>query len=306
MRVRVIVNPNAGAGRAKGELRNLRAAFEREGRAAEIVETRHPGHATELTRQAAEDHVDVLAVMGGDGTLNEVVQGYLDERAEPVVGPELGVIPFGTGGDFRRSLELDDDLERAVHRIVHGRARAIDLGRARLRDDSGRTITQGFVNVGSVGLSGVVCRLVNTGPKWLGGRLAFYLAAARATLSYRNAPICLDVDGRRVYEGPTYLTAFANGRYFGGGMLVAPEADLTDGCLDAILFGDLSRLRAYGLSAKIYRGAHLELPEVRGYRGRHFVITPGRDAVPVELDGETPGTLPLEIDVLPRALHIRS
>lgn len=308
MKVRLIVNPSAGSGRARQGVPTVVSAFARAGETCEVAETLRPRHAAELLRQAASDGVELVVAMGGDGTFNEVAQGYVDGDGNPVNGPELGLVPFGTGGDFRRSFGLGHDIDEAVKRILRSRARRIDLGFAKLTDDAGHTVSQAFINVGSFGISGVVSRLVNHGPKWMGGKATFYLASARGTLGYKNQPVRLSVDGDVVYEGPMYLGVFANAQYFGGGMHVAPNADPSDGQLDCVVFGDLSVPAAFSLSSKIYKGTHLRTQKVCCFRGTSFVATPlyGEARVSLELDGETPGHLPLGVSVTPSAVALRT
>jgi YegS/Rv2252/BmrU family lipid kinase len=307
MKVRLIINPLAAGGKARHNLPVVISAFARAGESCEVAQTEHPRHASQLARQARLDGVDLLLAMGGDGTFNEVAESYLDEGGRPVAGPELGLIPFGTGGDFRRSFELGLDVEQAVSRVIRGKPRAIDLGLANLVSAAGQPVTRCFINVGSCGITGVVSRLVNEGPKWLGGKATFYLATVRSTLGYRNVPIKLKVDGHEVHRGPTYLAAFANARYFGGGMLIAPEADPHDGVLDCIVLGDLSTLEALSLSSRIYQGTHLESPKASTFRGKHFEVAPWLDdsSAAIELDGENPGHIPLTVDVLPGAINLR-
>ncbi len=308
MKVRLIVNPNAGAGRARDGIPSVVAAFARAGESCEVAETARPRHAAELLRQAASDGVELIAAMGGDGTLNEVAQAYLDEGGNPVIGPQLGVVPFGTGGDFRRSFGLSHDIDEAVKRMLTSEPRSLDLGFARLHDDDGQVCSHAFINVGSFGISGVVSRLVNRGPKWMGGKTTFYLASVRGTLGYRNQPVRLTVDGKVVYEGPTYLAAFANARYFGGGMRIAPDADPGDGVFECIVIGDVSLAGAFSLSSKIYKGTHLQMDKVHTFRGRHFTASPlyTSERVSLELDGENPGHLPLDVSVVPGAVTLRA
>ncbi len=305
MRVRLVVNPLAGGGQARSKIPLVVQEFARAGAKCEVTETTHPGHASELARECND--VDVIAAMGGDGTFHEVAQSFVDALGNPVVGPELGLIPNGTGGDFRRTFGLSLDVTEAVRRIVSSKARRIDLGRATV-NSGGKVVTRCFINVGSFGISGVVSHLVNSGSKALGGRLTFYLASLRATLGYRNVSIELRADGKAVLAGPAYLVAFANGAYFGGGMHVAPGAKPDDGLLDAIVLGDLSTTAAIGLSRKIYAGSHLQHPKAQRVLGKHFEarLWPADGNAWIELDGETPGQLPLTVDVLEGVLPIRA
>ncbi len=161
--------------------------------------------------------------MGGDGTLNEVSQGYLDVDGQPLAGPDLALIPSGTGGDFRKTFALGATLEEAVERLATAEARPLDLGLLDITAHSGETIRRAFLNITSFGLGGLTDRLVNAGPKWIGGRAAFFVGSLRALISYANAPVRLRVDGEIVLEAPIVNVAIANGQYFGGGMKIAPR-----------------------------------------------------------------------------------
>jgi diacylglycerol kinase (ATP) len=309
MKVRVIVNPTAAAGAAGRKIPELRRRLDAHGVPAEVVSTQSHGEASALARRAASEGIDVLGVMGGDGTFNEVVQACLTENRVTAFGPAVAFIPAGTGGDLKRSLGLSDDLDAAVQRIKAGRKRAMDVGLVRHSppDDGSPWV---FLNVASVGVSAVVCELANRGPKWAGGKITFYLAALEATFTYRNLGVRVLVDGVPVYAGPAYLVAVANGRFFGGGMRVAPEADVADGDFDVVILGDYSRLEAVGLSRAIYAGAHLQRRKTVVARGKLVEIQPlepaGQSSTRVvELDGELPPMrLPVTLQIYPRVLTI--
>lgn len=308
MKIRVIVNPSAGAGSAGKKIPELQRLFEARGVAAEILTTSRPGDATSLARDAADSGVEVLGVMGGDGTFNEVIQASLSGDLA-AFGPSLALIPAGTGGDFKRSFGLTNDLVSAVERMLGDARQAVDVGVMSQRGHHASP-TRAFLNVASVGLSAVVCSLANDGPKWLGGKLTFYAAALRATLGYRNMPLRISVDGEVAYEGPVYLVAAANGRYFGGGMLIAPEASVSDGLFDVVILGDYSKIAAIGLSRAIYAGTHVVRAQTVVRRGRLVEVEPlvseRSDATSVvETDGELPAQcLPITFRVCPNAVSI--
>jgi YegS/Rv2252/BmrU family lipid kinase len=309
MRVSVIVNPRAGSGAAARRLPGLVQGLKRLSLDYEILETQRPHHATELARTARERGCDVLAVVGGDGTLSEVSQAYIDAEGQPVSGPPLALIPCGTGGDFGRVCGLSGTaMLPALERLAAGKLRALDLGVITLHDASGRPSPRAFVNIASVGISGEVDERVERGPKWLGGKAAFLLATVGAALAYRNVPLEIDVDGQSWQRGPVLLVAIANGQFMGGGMHVAPHADFSDGQLDVVCVGDLTRARFLSLFPTVYRGAHLGLDGVRSTRGREIEVRPIRPGKPVliDVDGETPGYLPLRARIFPGALQLVS
>jgi diacylglycerol kinase (ATP) len=306
MKIRVIVNPKAGAGSGGRKIAAITRALTESGVDHQVVETRAPGDATELAQRARVDGVGVTVVVGGDGTLNEVAQAYLDETGAPLEGPALAMIPAGTGGDFRRAAELETDVVRAVRRVVEGPPRPLDLASVDVRGERGEPVRRAFLNIASFGVSGTIDRIVNQSPKWMGGRLAFAIGSVRAMSSYRNERVTITVDGTPWYEGRIVVAALANGRYFGGGMCIAPDARLSDGLLDVVVLGDLSFGESLRLSPDLYGGKHIGLPKVLATRGVRVEATPADDRpVWVDTDGETPGRLPLAARVFPAALSFR-
>jgi YegS/Rv2252/BmrU family lipid kinase len=305
--VRVLLNPRAGAGAALRKLGPLRDRLRSLSIAHEIVETSRPGEASDLARAAARDGVRLLAVLGGDGTLNEVAQAFIDAEGNAIPGPEIAVIPSGTGGDYRRTLGLGPDLHEALDVALNRPARAVDLGVLHAVDEQQRPVVRAFLNITSFGLGGVTDRLVNEAPKWLGGTASFFLGSLRALLQYKNQPVRVRVDGELFFEGPMLNVAIAHGRYFGGGMQVAPHADPADGQFDVVALGDLSRLESVALTRTIYDGAHLGGREIHTTRGRVVeaeAVHPW-SRVLIDMDGETPGQLPLKATILPGALRVR-
>lgn len=308
MKVVAIVNPKAGSGTGARAIPAIRRAFESAGAEVDVRSTEGPGDAKRLARESMGESLDLLAVVGGDGTLNEVAQAYLGDDGKPVEGPPLGLVPFGTGGDFRRTLDLPQKLEDAVARILTCEPRPVDLGILEVTNHEGALVTKAFVNIASFGLGGLTDRIVNDGPKWLGGKAAFYLGTARGLAIYRNAPVRVTVDGKVFVEEPIVNVAIANGRYFGGGMMVAPTADPSDGVLEVVSIGNLDRLAVLALTATIYSGKHLTRPGITSARGTVIEaesLAPQAEVL-VDLDGETPGRLPVRARVVRGALRFRA
>jgi diacylglycerol kinase (ATP) len=306
MKLRVLVNPKAGSGAGERRLPEVERALRRFGLAYQVVRTTRPGDAGELLRRAQADGVECVALVGGDGTLNEACQGYLDPAGDPTPGPDLALIPAGTGGDFRKTFELGSSVDEAVHRMRDSNPRPIDLGILEATAPDGAPIVRAFVNITSFGLGGLTDKIVNSSPKWMGGRAAFLIGAVRALAVYRNAPVVVRVDGTVHVEGPIVNVAVANGRYFGGGMKIAPNADPCDGLFDVVALGDLTRGESLGLTHKIYLGSHIGANKVSVTRGARVEAEPlrSRDHVLIDMDGETPGRLPLVARVAPAALRI--
>jgi diacylglycerol kinase (ATP) len=306
--LRVILNPTAGSGGAARKKAAIVSALGAGGTAPEVVYTEGPGDAGRLVREARRDGVACVVVVGGDGTLNDVAQGYLEpDGSVASEGPELGLIPSGTGGDFRRTFGLGDSVEEAAARILSAEPRPLDLGLLRVTAHDGKTTARAFLNITSFGIGGLTDRIVNSSPKWMGGKAAFLLGTLRAMAVYRNAPVRVRVDGKVWLEAPIFNVALANGRYFGGGMMIAPDADPGDGLLDVVALSDLSKLSAAALSQHIYKGSHLSQPGVKVTRGKVIEAEPlaAGTEVLIDMDGETPGRLPLRAELAPGALKLR-
>jgi YegS/Rv2252/BmrU family lipid kinase len=304
----LIVNPTAGSGSAGRVAPTVQRALERRGIQVTPCPTARPGDASRLAGECRKLGVDATVVVGGDGTLNEVVQAYVDERGEPLAGPPLGVIPSGTGGDFRKTLDLDRDLERSVERFVTSDPRPFDLGVLEATGHDGAPVRRAFLNITSFGLGGLVDRVVNAGPKWLGGKPAFFLGTLRAMLVYQNAPVRVRVDGTVWLESPIANVALANGRFFGGGMQIAPNADPSDGLLDVVAIGDVTRLASMAMAQDIYAGTHLGRRDVTHTRAAVVeaeALVPGAEVL-IDMDGEVPGRLPLVARLAQGALRIRA
>jgi len=298
----VIVNRSAGGGLSDAGWARLSTAVADGLGPFSPVFTEHRGHATELARAAAEAGAPLVVAFGGDGTINEVANGLLGTRTP------LGIIPRGTGGDFRRTLDLPEDVTKAAARLKQARPRSIDAGSVKLRDHDGNPIERRFVNVSSVGFSAAVADRANRSSKRLGAKAAFLGATVRTLVGTDNADLVLRIDDGEPMRRKAMFVAMGNGCYFGGGMKVCPEADLQSGTLDVVLVGDLSRLDVILKTNRLYDGTHMQMKEVFHCTARkvHIESADPSQKVLVELDGETPGQLPATFEVLPGALMLQA
>lgn len=297
----LVVNPTAGSGRAHRSARELASRLPD----ARLLETGGPGDAVRIARQAREEGVGVLVAVGGDGTIQQCVSGLCLDSAGALVENDtaLAVLPAGTGGDFRKTFGWTNSVDQAEARLRSPEISRIDVGRVTYQGLAKRETTA-FANILTFGLGGLTDRLVEGGPKWIGGRAAFFIGAVRATLVHQPIPIELCLDGKVVETAPFSNVAVCNARFAGGGMEFAPEADPSDGLFDVVTF-EMSKLQTLSLSGSIYRGAHLSKAGVKHYRCRRIeakATRPGESLL--DVDGEQPGALPLEIDLLPRALQL--
>lgn len=298
----MIVNPRSGAGGTGRRWVALEAKLRHALGDLEVERTRGPGDAERIAREGVRAGMERVLVAGGDGTLSEVVTGLL--AADLGGYAQLGLLPLGTGSDFARGLGVPRDLDAALAQLASAKPRPLDAARVDYRDASGREATRYMLNVASLGVSGLVVQLVEQAPKALGGRLSFLLGTLRALMRFRCPSVRLGVDGEAVFAGPLVLATAANGRYFGGGMLVAPEARLDDGLLDVVVVPEVGRLALLRKLPTIYSGAHLRDPATQLHRGRVLEADAPPGAVPLEVDGEPLGTLPLRVEILPGAISL--
>jgi YegS/Rv2252/BmrU family lipid kinase len=302
----VIVNPRSGAGLSEARWARVRGALADGLGEIDSAFTTGPRDATAIAGREAAAGRRLIIALGGDGTISEVADGVLAAGAAGTA-TEIALIPRGTGGDFRRTLELPHEIGAAAHHIRESRARALDAGRVRYRAHDGSEAVRHFVNVASFGFSSAVASRANASSKKLGGRIAFFAATLRELIAHDNRDVWLTLDGQERQRRRVMLAAVGNGRFFGGGMKICPDARIDDGALDLVTVGDLSRTEVVANLGKLYEGTHLELEDVISNRVSHLVAEPVEaDAmIPVELDGETPGYLPATFDILPGALRIR-
>lgn len=299
-RTLLIINPQSGSG-ATGRRRleiesRLRSALGD----FDVALTRGRRDAEEIARKAAEGGIDRVVVAGGDGTASEVASGLLAAgRASSV---ELGLLPLGTGGDLARSLGLPRNLDAAIAGLARGGTRCIDAGRVHYLDRNGEPAVSHFLNVGSFGLSGLTDEYVERSPRALGGSVAFAIAAVRSILDFRPRPAEIRVDGQLVHRGPVNLAVAANGQYFGGGMKIAPGADLASGDFEIVIIGDIGKLALLRKFPKLFSGAHVNDPAASFYRGSCLEADGEPGSVLLDIDGEALGSLPARFEVLPRAV----
>lgn len=302
----VIVNPRSQGG-AAGRHWAASSAVVRTQFDFEELTTAGRGDATRLAREAVLRGARRIIAVGGDGTVNEIVNGLLDAEGRPLApGVEFGLLPCHTGGDFRRLLGVPQELAGAAAAIARGQVRRIDAGRLTCVDERGQPMTRHFANIGSCGVSALVAQYVNSSAK-RAGPLSFYLASFRAMLAYRNQPVRIRLDGG-LFGAPEKinLVAVANGRHFGGGMMIAPHADPNDGLLEVIVLGDFRFPDLLRSGHRLYNGTHLALKKVRTARARVVEIEPDSPAqrVALEVEGEVPGYLPAKFEILPGVLNV--
>jgi len=303
----LIVNPASAAGGTGRHFDRIARAVTAAFGDFEAVFTRRSGEAKDLARSAARDGRGerLVVAVGGDGTASEVVDGLLEDGRP--VDPEVlfGCIPRGTGGDLRRSLGWPESPESAAHALAVGITVTCDVGCVDFAGHDGQEHRRQFVNVSSFGISGLVVQELAR-HRWVGGKLSYMLASARSLLHYRDQGVRWRFDGGPWNEDSVTAFCVCNGRCFGGGMVVAPDARMDDGLFDVTIwkglgFGDFVRKRHM-----LYDGTHVKLRNTRRVRAHRVEAEPlGGAEVLLDVDGEQPGKLPARFTLLPGALRIR-
>lgn len=301
----IIANPQSAGAKLGKRWDTLAATIEAEFGRFEHRFTRSIGDAKTLAQEATESgRFSLIVAMGGDGTVSEVVDGMFS--AERQRRPALGILPFGTGGDFRRTIGMPRELASACRRLAKASLRQIDLGRLTFGPASS-PITRHFVNIASFGLSGLVDQLANQSSKRWGGTATFAWATLRAMRRFSAPQVKLTLDDRPPVVREIQTIAVANGRFFGGGMQIAPNAALDDGLFDVVTLSRQSMLRTLSSGRRIYRGTHLDLPGVSVERAATVLAEPIDEAeILLDVDGETPGRLPARFDLLPGVLALKA
>jgi YegS/Rv2252/BmrU family lipid kinase len=241
-----------------------------------------------------------VVAVGGDGTLNETVDGLLRSGATT----ELATIPLGTGMDFGRTYGIPTRFEDAVRVAVTGTTRTIDVGRVTYHEWSGAEAVRHVANVGSVGMSAAVAQRANGMSKALGGKATFFYALTRVFFEWENTEVSVRLDDGTRRDGRMHDVIVANGQYHGGAMWLAPHAAPDDGLFDVVLIGDVTKLDFVTTAPKLYKGTYLAHPKVEHLRSRSVAVD-GPERLPIELDGEQVGTTPARFEIVPAALRIR-
>jgi diacylglycerol kinase (ATP) len=295
-----LVNPasaNGSTGKRWPELAHRAAQLGLQG---ETLFSERPGHLIELAERAARDGAELVVAVGGDGTLNETVNGLMRAGASA----ELATIPLGTGMDFVRTYEIPNRFEDAVRTALSGGTRTIDVGRVSYRTWDGQDAERYVANIGSVGMSAAVAQRANGMSKAIGGKATFFYALVRVFLEWQNTMVHVQLEGGDRREARMHDVIVANGRWHGGAMLLAPEAQPDDGLFDVVLIGDINKRDFVTTVPKIYKGTYLAHPKVDLVRTKAVTVD-APERLPIELDGEQVGTTPARFEIVPGALRVR-
>lgn len=296
---RLIVNPAAGAGKTARKWPHIMARLRSIGLRFDYDITEAPGHARELAKDAVAKGYELVVSVGGDGTINEVVNGLYDTGNIAYV--MLGIIGTGTGGDYIRTIGIPRAPLEACQRLKEPRKVTVDVGVIEYLN-GGETMRRLFVNFAGMGFDAEIVRTTTLKYKALNATVAYLAGLLSSLLFYKNKTVTINIDGEAIQE-KVCTVLVNNGKYGGGGMFAAPEADLSDGLLDVLIIGDLSKPDLLWSLPRVYRGTHLTHPKITLKKARDIEIR-SDDSVFLQADGELLGGLPARFYVLPSLLNV--
>lgn len=303
-RAKFIVNP-ASANGSTGKLWDtLERAIGNEIGEVDASFTTAANHATGLAREALDDGFEMIVAVGGDGTVNEVVNGFFDSGAPVSADAVLGVISRGTGSDFIKTMNLPKEIEDAA-RVLKGRAvKRCDAGRFTSRGPDGKEMERYFINIADFGVGGEAVERVNNTSKAFGGFLSFLYGTLKTLWVYKGKKVKFRIDDDSEIEQAINSVVIANGQYFGGGMQIAPEAIADDGLFDIVILDDLSFVESLLNIPKLYKGTHINDPKVTCFRGKRLVAESDEDVL-IDVEGEHGGMLPAKFEIIPSSINVK-
>ena len=299
---KVIVNPVAWGGKVGRKWPQLRRVLLEGGLRFSEELTQRPGHATEIAQEALQSGFRYIVVVGGDGTVNEAVNGLIvDRRVHPDV--VLSIIPGGTGADFPRILGISRDPVQACRTTLGEQCRIMDIGWIHCIRE-GKPIERCFVNVAGLGFDGETCVRVNRMSKRISGTIPYLTGLVLTLATYRNKDVEVTFDGQQV-SGRFNSVIVCNGQYFGGGMWVGPQAAADDGIFDVVILKDLNKLEFLINVPRVYRGSHLTHPKVESFRAKEVRVQ-AKQRMFIQAEGELIGEAPATFQIIPGALNLRA
>ena len=268
--------------------------------------TRGPHDAENVTRQALHEGFDLIVAVGGDGTLNDCLNGFVKNDRPINRHAALGVLPYGTGGDFARYFKIPRRPGDAAAHFLNNKTAIVDMGKVTCRDSSGKKTVRYFMNISTAGIVARVDYWSNRSPSILGPKGAYVYGSVRGILEYKPAEVLYSTNGINRTITPLMIVV-ANAPHFGSGMKPAPKARPNDGLFDVVAVEKLTLLQMLNFFPRLYTGGHIKLPQVRSVRTRkvEMTIKNKKAIVPVETDGDLIGRLPATFEIIPKAIRFK-
>lgn len=300
----VIVNPNS-ANRRTGKIwEYIKKELEKNIGKFDFKFTTAPFDATLISRDAVKSGYEMIVAVGGDGTVNEVVNGFFEN--DKIINSEitLGIISRGTGSDLIKTLGISKEISQAVEKLKGRNVERCDLGKINFVDKDDKEVTRYFINIADFGMGGETVDRVNKTTKFFGGFISFLWGTLITSIKYKNKMASLNIDDKIKFEGKIKNIAIANGRFFGGGMEIAPTAKMDDGFFEVVIISDISYFKGLRIMQKIYKGELIENEKVKYLKGKIISAT-SSEVVLIDVDGEQPGKLPAKFEILKSMINVK-
>lgn len=302
-KIYIIVNPVSANKTTIKEWPGYERALSEAGYIFETGLTEYPGHAAEMAKKALKLGYKTIMSVGGDGTMNEVVNGFFEDGSLINENSRLVVFSRGTGSDLIRTLGIDKNIESLLEVLARDQEKQLDVGHLSFFCADGSMSERYFLNVADIGIGAETANRVNKHSKRLSGFISFMLGTLSTVLMYKNINFEVLIDDSMKLNEIMNSVIIANGKYFGGGMMVAPDAVMDDGFFDIIILGNLSKLDIIKSFPLIYKGKHMKHPKLTHYKGRKVEVKSGVKGL-IEVDGEIPGRDDAVFELKPKALKI--
>ncbi len=297
--IHFIINPTSGGGSSGKTWAQARAFIESSLGNFSFEFTGGKGHGIELARRASDKAKKIIAI-GGDGTISEIVSGIIQSGNKNI---ELGVLNLGTGGDFCRTLQISSNINKGIERLKNGIATETDIGSITYIGNNNKSEERYFINIAGCGMAGEVVRTINKSKK-LFGSFSYYLSSVQNLFSYKNKKLLISIDDGEPKEFVAVTVAVCNGKYFGGGMQISPNSEISDGLLNITIIGDWNIFEKILYSSKLYGNKILKVPKVYSFLAKKIEIKNSDDESPafIDSDGEDVGIIPMTVKIIPKAV----
>jgi YegS/Rv2252/BmrU family lipid kinase len=297
-----VVNPHSANGKTQHQWPELHEKVLQAGIEMEYAFTAHPGEGTHVTREALRQGYQKIIAVGGDGTVNEVLNGLITDDRLVSDSIRLAVLGRGTGSDFIRSLKNNHSTERFIQTLKENTYQIVDIGKVEFLNKDGQEDCRYFLNASNIGIGAEVVNRVNNRSKALGSKLTYFTGTMATVFNYGNIKATIKFEDNKL-EGFFCGLMICNGQYIGGGMQVAPQASLSDGLFDLIVIKDITKTKLLTRFPLIYQGKHIGLPEIGVYQCKELFLHTPKTAV-LEADGEIIGYSPGKYSMLPQRLKV--
>ncbi len=302
-----IINPTSGGGRSKSLWQELQPLLKETFGKFDFVFTRSAKDGPHQASLAIKKGFRWLIAAGGDGTLHDVINGAIEglENVSRLSEITVGLLPMGSGDDFKRTIGWSADARVAIEKLKNRHTQKIDLGKMTYLSNEGHEKSLYFINIADFGLGGKVMREVNRSKKFFGPKLTYLYQELKTLLTYKPCSVVIETPKKNYHFHEVLLGIVANGRYFGSGLCIAPQAKIEDGLFEVVMIEKTSFLTALRRMPDLYLGRPFEEKSITRFQASRLTVQPtSLEPIWIEVDGEQPGKLPATFEVLPGALNL--